>query len=78
MAARIRKNHQEDVKAKIQTSQLINRLVNHIDGAIELTSTQVDAIKFLVNKTLSNAPTVTDNKTEHLGDFNFEVVFGKR
>jgi hypothetical protein len=77
MAARIKKVHQEDVKSKIQTSQLINRLTNHIDGTIELSSTQVDAIKFLVNKTLSNAPTVTDNKTELTGNLMFEVSFGK-
>ena len=76
MAARIKKAHQEDVKSKIQTSQLINRLTNHIDGTIELSSTQVDAIKFLVNKTLSNAPTVTDNKTEFSGDMNINVKFG--
>ena len=57
MAARLRAKHQDEIRAKIQTSQLINRLNKHIDGEIELTSSQVDAIKFLVNKTLSNAPT---------------------
>jgi len=61
MAARtLRPNHQADIKAKIQTTQLINRLNKHIDGEIELTNTQIDAIKFLINKTLSNAPTEID------------------
>lgn len=58
MAARtLRPFHQEEVKAKIQASQLINRLQNHIDGKIEMTPTQVDAAKFLLNKRLGNAAT---------------------
>ena len=60
MAARLRQTHQEEVKEKIQTSQLINRLNNHIDGKIELSNSQIDAIKFLINKRLSNAPTEID------------------
>lgn len=61
MAARLRAKHQEEIKAKIQTSQLINRLQNHIDGQIEMSSTQVDAAKFLINKTLSNAPSLNEH-----------------
>lgn len=77
MAARLKAKHQDDVRTKIQTSQLINRLNKHIDGSIELSSTQIDAAKFLINKTLSNAPTVTENTTELNGNIKFEVVFGK-
>jgi hypothetical protein len=61
MAARLRARHQDEIKAKIQTSQLINRLQNHIDGQIEMSSTQVDAAKFLINKTLSNAPSLNEH-----------------
>jgi hypothetical protein len=68
MAARLRQTHQEEVKEKIQTSQLINRLNNHIDGTIELSTSQIDAIKFLVNKRLSNAPTITENETSLVGE----------
>ena len=77
MAARLKAKHQDDIRSKIQTSQLINRLNNHIDGSIELSSTQIDAAKFLINKTMSNAPTITDNKTELTGNLKFEVIFGK-
>jgi hypothetical protein len=69
MAERLRKTHQDDVRAKIQTSQLINRLNKHIDGEIELTALQQDAIKFLINKTLSNA--ATDSTVEHSGNVTF-------
>jgi hypothetical protein len=74
MAARkLRPRHQEDIKKKIQTTQLINRLQNHIDGLIEMTGTQVDAAKFLINKTLSNAPTVTDNSTTIDGELDMSI-----
>lgn len=58
MAARLRPSHQEDVKAKIQATQLVNFLQNHaLDGKKVVDSTRIDAAKFLLNKVLSNAPT---------------------
>lgn len=57
MAARIRKKHQDEVRAKIQASQLINRLQNHANGKIEMTDTQIKAAKILLDKSISNAPT---------------------
>lgn len=52
MPARMRKMHQDDVRAKIQTSQLVNRLTEHALGAAELSPTQVRAIEILIKKTL--------------------------
>lgn len=57
MAARLRPRHQEEVKAKIQASQLVNLLQDHALKGRELDSTRVDSAKFLLNKLLSNAPT---------------------
>lgn len=57
MASRIRLNHQDDVRKKIQASQLVNRLQKHADGEIEMTATQVQAAKILLDKSISNAPT---------------------
>jgi hypothetical protein len=59
MAARLNPRHSEMVRAKIQASQLVNRLTDHALGSIEMTATQVQAAKILLDKTLSNAPTVT-------------------
>ncbi len=58
MAARLRNLHQEDVRAKIQTSQLINRLENHALGDLELTATQIKAIEVLIRKTLPDLSSV--------------------
>ena len=54
MAARIRKKHQEETRARIQTSQLINRLQNHALGTEvdELKQSQLRAIEILLKKSL--------------------------
>jgi hypothetical protein len=58
MAARLRPRHQEEVKAKIQASQLLNFLQKHaLNGKDVVNPTRIDAAKFLLNKLLSNAPT---------------------
>lgn len=55
MPARIRKiRHDEETRRKIQTSQLVNRLSDHVLGKIELTNTQVRAAEILLSKTLPN------------------------
>jgi len=58
MAARMRKTHQDDVRSKIQTSQLVNRLTDHALGKIELSPTQVRAIEVLIKKTLPDLATL--------------------
>ncbi|MCK1430892.1 hypothetical protein [Bradyrhizobium sp. 87] len=53
MAARVNKiRHDEETRAKIQTSQLINRLTDHALGDLKLEPTQVRAIEVLLKKTL--------------------------
>lgn len=55
MAARLRKNHQDDIRTKIQVSQLINVLENHALGITEeMPSSRLKAIEILLNKTLPN------------------------
>ena len=47
--------HQTDAcRAKIKTTQLVNRLTAHAMGELELTNTQVRSIEILLNKTLAN------------------------
>jgi uncharacterized protein YjiS (DUF1127 family) len=58
MAARLRKTHQEDVRSKIQASQLINRLTDHALGDVGLSPTQVRAIEILLKKILPDLQSV--------------------
>lgn len=55
MAARtLRPRHQDEIRDKIQTSQLINKLQKHAlsDDESEITSSRMKAIEILLRKTL--------------------------
>ena len=52
---------QDEVRAKIQASQLINRLMGHIEGKVQLAPTQITSIKILLDKSL---PNLSDVKIE--------------
>jgi hypothetical protein len=54
MAKRKQLFHPDDVKAKIQASQLINRLQRHALGEIEMTTTQIASAKILLDKSVPN------------------------
>lgn len=64
MAGRpIGKRHQDDVRAKIQATQIINRLQSAFDGTIELSQTQVNIGKALLDKALPDLKAI-----EHSSD----------
>lgn len=59
MAARtVKIRHDEETRAKIQTSQIINRLEDHILNDLELKPTQVTAALGLLKKTLPDLANV--------------------
>ena len=58
MAARIRKQHQDEVRARIQASQLVNRLTDHAFGDVELSATQIKAIEILLRKSIPDLSAV--------------------
>ena len=72
MAGRpINKLHQEDVRKKIQVSQLLNVLQNHALGVDEeLSPTRMKAIEILLRKSLSDLSSIqltgdSDKPIEH-------------
>jgi len=59
MAARTTKiRHDEETRAKIKTSQLLNRLNNHVFANVEISQTQMKAIEILLRKTLPDLAAV--------------------
>lgn len=59
MAKRLRPHHQEDVRAKIQTSQLINVLQNQALGISEdISASRMKAIEILLRKSLPDLTSV--------------------
>ena len=68
MAERLRKHHQDDVRRKIQVSQLINVLQDNALGKTEITDGRRQSAKILLDKSISNAP------TELKGEFEADVT----
>lgn len=73
MAARINRRHSDEVRAKIQASNLIYRLNQCAMGEIELTSTQVKAIEALLDRSVPKL-----SQIQHVGDNEqpVEIRFG--
>lgn len=59
MAARKHLWHDDRTRAKIQTSQLINRLNSFVNGEVELSPAQVSAALGLIKKTLPDLQAVS-------------------
>lgn len=58
MAARNRLTHDTKTREKIQTSMLVNRLQNFVEGKVELSPAQVTAALGLIKKTLPDLSSV--------------------
>lgn len=68
MAARTRKGTKElgwpeQVRERIKSSMLVNRLSDHVLGTVELTSTQVAAALGLLRKTMPDLAAVAHSGT---------------
>ena len=64
MSARLRKTHQDDVRAKIQVSLLISRVQDYALGLLsdeQVSSNRLNAIKMLLAKTLPDLTSVEIN-----------------
>jgi len=59
MAARTRRIvNDANTRAKIQTTQIINRLTKHVFGELDLSPSQVNAAKILLGKTLPDMQSI--------------------
>jgi len=60
MAARLRPHHQDEIRLKIKTSQLVNVLQEHaLTGTGEMAPSRMKAIEILLRKSLSDLSSVT-------------------
>lgn len=72
MAARLRKTHQEDIRAKIQVSALITRLHDYAMGELsdeDVSTNRLNAIKLLLSKTLPDLQSI-----EHTGKDGADLI----
>jgi len=76
MAARkLRPFHTDEIRAKIQASQLVNRLTDHVFGKIELTPAQVASAKILLGKSVPDLSAVQLSGNGEDGQHVHEVVW---
>jgi hypothetical protein len=69
MAVRKQLWHPDEVRKKIKTSQLINRLNSHAIGDVELSPTQVKAIEILLRKTMPDLSAVDATLTGEVTNY---------
>lgn len=55
---RFNPQHDERTRAKIQTSQILNRLQSFVNGEVEMTSEQIAAARILLSKSLPDLSSV--------------------
>jgi len=63
MAARLNPRHSQEVRDKIQASVIIDRLQKHVNGDLEMTSTQVNAANSLLDRSVPKL-----SQIQHVGD----------
>lgn len=54
----LRPKHSDEIRAKIQASQLVNRLTDHAFGKVELSGTQIKSIEILLRKSVPDLSSV--------------------
>ena len=79
MAARLNKLHQDDIRKKIQTSQLLNVLQGHaLKGTGDLSPTRLKAIEILLRKSIADLSAVTiTGDPDHPINHSMRVEFVK-
>ena len=83
MAARLNGAHQADIRAKIKTSQLVNRLQDFaLDGVdpktgnpIEIDNPRLKAIEILLRKSLPDLSAVQHTGSGPAGEVLFKTVY---
>ena len=58
MAVRLHKRHDEAARRMIQTDHLLQRLMDHALGEVEMTANQIQAARILLKKTLPDLKVV--------------------
>jgi hypothetical protein len=73
MAARLNRRQQDSVRENIRASQIVNRLQDHVQGKVELSPTQIQAARILLDKCVPNLASIDQNVT---GEVLYHVATG--
>ena len=76
MAARINGAHAKDIRDKIKTSQLVNRLQDNALADQEfLTAGQIKSIESLLDRVIPRLKAIEHSGTGENGEFIFRIAF---
>ena len=76
MAARINSAHAQDIRDKIKTSQLVNRLQDNALAEEEfLTAGQIKSIETLLDRVIPRLKAVEHSGAGENGEFVFRIAF---
>ena len=64
-------------RVKIQNSNILNALLEHVEGKREMSATQVSAGVALLKKTLPDLSSVALTDTDHTGPAKLEITWSK-
>jgi hypothetical protein len=80
MAARkVKIRHDDETRAKIQASQIINRLTDHMLGNCQMEATQVRAAEILLRKSLPDLQSVEMSGPDGGAvNISFNTIYEKR
>ena len=62
-------------RAKIANSQILNRLIGHVEGRVEMTKTQVTAGVALLKKVLPDMQAIQHTGTGPAGEVLFKTIY---
>lgn len=68
MAARKNPKNRDSSNKLIQATQLLNRLISHANGEVELTQSQINAAKIVIGKYIPDLKSI-----EHSGEINSSI-----
>lgn len=74
---RLRPEHQEEVRAKIQASHLVRLLQEHADGVRDMSPTQVKSAEILLSKSLSSLSSTEVNLISNNDKMSEAEIYAK-
>lgn len=81
MAARKNLDHIEKTRQKIANSMLVNKLIDHVNGKVEMKASQVRAADILLKKTIPDLSSVMlsgdPEKPIHVHDQKYQEVLDR-
>jgi len=78
MAVRLNPRNAESVRQRIKVGQLVDRVQKHALGETQMSKSELNAARFLINKRMPNPPEDTNVNLNAHGSIQIEFVGAQR